>query len=86
MNYITEAMRDGAYLGQAWKHLLDVRENSQAIQERYPDRDVHTELSGNNLFGNPFLWANWSGGGIVPGISGAGVPAHPLDVQRLPAP
>jgi hypothetical protein len=61
MNYITEAMRDGAYLGAGYKHLLDVRENSQAIQQRYPDRDPHTELSGNNLFGNPFLYAAWSG-------------------------
>jgi hypothetical protein len=61
MNYITEAMRDGAYLGAGYKHLLDVRENSVAIQERYPDRDPHMELSGNNLFGNPFLYADWAG-------------------------
>lgn len=86
MNYITEAMRDGAYLGQAWKHLLDVRENSEAIQERYPDRDVHTELSGNNLFGNPFLWANWSAGGVLPGVLEPGAPTDALDVQPLPAP
>ena len=61
MNYVTEYMRDGAYLAEGWKHLLDVRENSWAIHQRYPDRDVHTELSGNNLFGNPFLYADWTG-------------------------
>lgn len=61
MNYITEAMRDGAYLGEGYKHLLDVRENSVAILNRYPDRDPRTELSGNNLFGNPFLYADWTG-------------------------
>jgi len=61
MNYITEAMRDGAYVGEGYKHLLDVRENSVAIQQRYPDRDPHMELSGNNLFGNPFLYADWTG-------------------------
>jgi hypothetical protein len=79
-------MRDGAYLGQAWKHLLDLRENSAAIQERYPDRDVHTELSGNNLFGNPFLWANWSGGATLPGILDPGAPADPLAVKPLRSP
>jgi len=61
MNYITEAMGDGAYLGAAWKHLLDIRENSVAIHQRYSNRDVCKELSGNSLFGNPFLYANWTG-------------------------
>ncbi len=61
MNYITEQMRDGWYLGESWKYLLDTRENSVAIHQRYADRDIHKELSGNNLFGNPFLYANWTG-------------------------
>jgi len=61
MNHITEAMRDGDYLGPAYKHLLNLRENSVAISQRYPSRDPRMELSGNNLFGNPFLYANWTG-------------------------
>ncbi len=65
MNLITERMRDGAYLGRAWKYLLDTRENSVAVHNRYPDRDIHKELSGNNLFGNPFLYANWTGSTVV---------------------
>jgi hypothetical protein len=61
MNHITEAMRDGGYLAEGWKYLLDTRETAVAIHQRYPTRDVHTELSGNNLFGNPFLYADYTG-------------------------
>lgn len=81
MNLVTRGMRNGKYLGAAWKDLLDARENSEAIEQRYPSRDVHKELSGNNLFGNPFLYANYTGYIIPPGdldgdglINGADLP------------
>ena len=65
MNLITDRMGGGWYLGAAWKYLLDVRENSTLIHQHYPDRDIHKELSGNNLFGNPFLYANWTGSTVT---------------------
>lgn len=51
-----EAMRDhGAYLGNAWFAMESYVETAAFVQQRYPDRDPHTECAGNNLIGNPFL-------------------------------
>ncbi|MBN2445188.1 MAG: Ig-like domain-containing protein [Phycisphaerae bacterium] len=81
MNLITEKMAAGWYLGRAWKYLLDTKETSVAIHQRYADRDVHKELSGNNLFGNPFLYANWTGtpydDPYPPELVGAGAAGSP---------
>jgi len=57
---IYEAMRDhGAYLGTAWFSMESYVETASFVQQRYPDRDPHTECAGNTLIGNPFLLVNF---------------------------
>ena len=53
---IYEAMRDHeTYLGNAWFAMESYVETSSFVEQRYPDRDPHTECAGNTLIGNPFL-------------------------------
>lgn len=53
---IYEAMRDHQmYLGNAWFIMESFVETSSFVQQRYPERDPHTECAGNTLIGNPFL-------------------------------
>jgi hypothetical protein len=53
---IYEAMRDyEAYLGNAWFAMESYVETASFVEQRYPDRDPHTECAGNILIGNPFL-------------------------------
>lgn len=53
---IYEAMRDhSAYLGNAWFSMESYVETALFVEQRYPDRDPHTECAGNTLIGNPFL-------------------------------
>jgi len=57
---IYETMRDhNAYLGTAWFAMEAYVETASFVQERYPDRDPHTECAGNTLIGNPFLYVNY---------------------------
>ncbi|HIH00361.1 MAG TPA: hypothetical protein HA258_07230 [Thermoplasmata archaeon] len=54
-----EAMRDHQmYLGNAWFKMESYVETSSFVEQRYPDRDPHTECAGNTLIGNPFLSVN----------------------------
>ena len=56
---IYEAMRDHQmYLGNAWFAMESYVETASFVEQRYPDRDPHTECAGNTLIGNPFLYAN----------------------------
>ena len=53
---IYESMRDhNAYLGNAWFTMESYVETASFVEQRYPDRDPHTECAGNTLIGNPFL-------------------------------
>lgn len=53
---IYEAMRDHeAHLGNAWFAMESYVETASFVEQRYPDRDPHTECAGNILIGNPFL-------------------------------
>lgn len=57
---IYEAMRDNnAYLGKAWFAMESYVETASFVEQRYPDRDPHTECAGNNLLGNPFLFVKY---------------------------
>ena len=59
---IYEAMRDNnAYLGEAWFNMESYVETATFVEQRYPDRDPHTECAGNNLVGNPFLYVHYTG-------------------------
>lgn len=61
---IYEAMRDyDAYLGEAWFNMESYVETASFVEQRYPDRDPHTECAGNNLIGNPFLYIHYTGKG-----------------------
>ncbi len=56
---VYEAMRDHQmYLGNAWFAMESYVETSSFVEQRYPDRDPHTECAGNVLIGNPFLYAS----------------------------
>jgi hypothetical protein len=58
---IYEAMRDNdSYLGEAWFNMESYVETATFVEQRYPDRDPHTECAGNNLIGNPFLYVNYT--------------------------
>jgi len=58
---IYETMRDDhAYLGNAWFAMESYVETSSFVQQRYPERDPHTECAGNTLIGNPFLFVNYT--------------------------
>jgi hypothetical protein len=52
---VYEALRDSAYLGNAWFAMESYVETASFVEQRYPDRDPHTECAGNSLIGNPFL-------------------------------
>jgi hypothetical protein len=53
---IYEALKDHeTYLGNAWYSMESSVETASFVQQRYPDRDPHTECAGNSLIGNPFL-------------------------------
>lgn len=55
-------MRDnGTYLGEAWFNMESYVETATFVEQRYPDRDPHTECAGNNLIGNPFLNVHYTG-------------------------
>ena len=57
---IYEAMRDyNMYLGNAWFTMESFVETASFVQQRYPDRDPHTECAGNALIGNPFLFVKF---------------------------
>jgi hypothetical protein len=61
---IYETMRDNqTYLGNAWFTMESYVETSSFVEERYPDRDPHTECAGNTIIGNPFLIVNYDAGG-----------------------
>ncbi len=56
---VYKAMRDHQiYLGNAWFAMESYVETSSFVEQRYPDRDPHTECAGNVLIGNPFLYAS----------------------------
>ena len=58
---IYEAMRDNdSYLGEAWFNMESYVETATFVEQRYPDRDPHTECAGNNIIGNPFLYVNYT--------------------------
>ena len=54
---IYESLRNHSYLGEAWFNMESYIETQGFIENRYPDRDPHMECAGNNLIGNPFLYA-----------------------------
>jgi hypothetical protein len=57
---IYEAMRDHQmYLGNAWFTMESFVETASFVEQRYPERDPHTECAGNTLIGNPFLFVNF---------------------------
>ena len=57
---IYEAMRDHQmYLGNAWLTMESFVETASFVEQRYPERDPHTECAGNTLIGNPFLFVNY---------------------------
>jgi hypothetical protein len=57
---IYEAMRDhNMYLGNAWFTMESFVETASFVEQRYPERDPHTECAGNTLIGNPFLFVNY---------------------------
>jgi hypothetical protein len=57
---VYEAMRDNnAYLGNAWFAMISYVETASFVEQRYPDRDPHTECAGNSLIGNPFLYVKY---------------------------
>ena len=59
---IYEALKDNdAYLGEAWFNMESYVETATFVEQRYPNRDPHTECAGNNLIGNPFLYVHYTG-------------------------
>ncbi len=59
---VYEAMRDThAYLGNAWFAMESYVETASFVEQRYPNRDPHTECAGNTLIGNPFLSVDYEG-------------------------
>jgi len=57
---VYEEMRDHhMYLGNAWFAMESFVETASFVQQRYPERDPHTECAGNTLIGNPFLLVNF---------------------------
>jgi len=61
---IYEAIRDHQmYLGNAWFTMESFVETASFVEQRYPERDPHTECAGNTLIGNPFLVVNYEATG-----------------------
>ena len=58
---IYEAMKDDAYLGEAWFNMESYVETATFVEQRYPERNPNTECAGNNLIGNPFLYIQYTG-------------------------
>jgi len=57
---IYEALGDEqAYLGNAWFAMESFVETAAFVEQRYPERDPHTECAGNTLLGNPFLYVTY---------------------------